>query len=170
MNDRLRGAFAEIVRGLTRAVDFHRAVRARVDHVHASGRVDTSPETVGTPTQTDLPLRFGVPGVLRAVAGTGARVLLAWAEGDPSQPYVAAWDGGESLEELTFNVPGGARHLGRSGDTTDNGTLVVAGPAAPVPGIVLRWVPPGVPTVIVAGAELGIPLSGTLTGTSRIRA
>jgi hypothetical protein len=103
--------------------------------------------------------------VLRAVTTAGARVLVAWAEGDPSQPYVAAWDGGDELQELVFNVGGeAAKHLARSGDTVDCGTLITAA------GSIVSYIPPGgtVPSLDVG--QSAIALRGSITGSSRIRA
>lgn len=180
--DRLRESLLQIIRDATRRVDYLRAVRARVVHVLADGAVETEPETAGTSQQPALPLRYGVPGVLRAVARTGARVLVQWAEGDPAQPYVSAWDGGEELLELVFNTVGGHRALARNADTAACGMLnVTAVPATsgpPASIITLTYTPPGdgaTPQVITLAGPAGITgtgavtLSGLINGTSRIQ-
>lgn len=154
MDDRLRAALLGIIDAATRGTRYHRLVRGRVVNVLAGGNVETEPETAGTPAQPNLPLRYGVPGVLRAVVRSGARVLLGWAEGDPSQPFVAAWEASQ-LEELVFDVPGGARPLARDDDTVDVGTIRVT--AMNVPGgggaaVAFIYTPPvGAPTTVTIG-------------------
>lgn len=180
--DRLRESLLQIIHNATRRVDYLRAVRARVVHVLSGGAVDTEPETAGTPQQAALPARYGIPGVLRATARAGARVLVAWADGDPAQPYVAAWDGGEQLDELVFNTTDGHEHLARTGDAAACGTLsVTAAPATsgpPASVITLTYTPPddgATPQVITLAGPAGITgtgavtLSGIVTGTSRIQ-
>lgn len=164
MDDRLRAALLGIIDAATRGTRYHRLVRGRVVNVLAGGNVETEPETAGTPPQPNLTLRYGLPGVLRAVVRSGARVLLGWAEGDPSQPFVAAWEASQ-LEELVFDVDGGAQPLARTGDTADCGNLYVS----TTTGSVVGYAPPGTPPVPPAGA-VAIPLSGRVTGTSRVKA
>lgn len=164
MIDRLRESLGQIIRDATRAVAFLRLVRGRVVHVHSGGAVDTQPETQGAAQHSELPARYGLPGVLRAVARAGARVLVAHAEGDPSQPFVAAWDSGE-LEELVFNVDGGAQPLARSGDTVACGVLVLT-----PTGTVAGYIAPGAPTIPTPPGGSTITLSGRITGTSRVKA
>lgn len=162
--DRFRKALAGFVEDVTRGTRWHRLVRARVVNVLANGAVETEPETAGTPRLPALPLRYGLPGVLRAVAKNGARCLVAWAEGDPAQPYAAAWEPSE-LEELVFDVPGGAEPLARTGDTVDNGSLYVNATTGSVTG----YAPPGTPPAPPPGST-AVPLSGVVTGTSRVKA
>lgn len=172
-DDRLRAALLGIIRDATRRVDYLRHVRARVVHVLADGRVDVMPETVGTPQQQALPLRYGVPGVLRAVCRAGARAVIAWAEGDPSQPFVAGWEAG-ALEELVFDVDGGARPLARSDDATADGAIVFSAASGV---LTITYTPPGggtpqTVTLGIAGVTGGgtITLSGRITGTSKVQA
>lgn len=162
--DRLRGALLTIISDATRAMSFVRLVRGRVVHVHSGGAVDTQPETQGAAQHSELPARYGLPGVLRAVAKAGARVLIGHAEGDPSQPFVAAWDSGE-LEELVFNVDGGAQPLARSGDSVACGVLVLS-----PTGTVVGYVAPGAPSIPTPPGGSTITLSGIITGTSRVKA
>jgi hypothetical protein len=168
-DDRLRGALLQLIRDAMRGTAFHRLVRARVVNVLAGGAVETEPETAGTPRLPALPLRYGLPGVLRAVVKNGARALIGWAEGDPAQPYVAAWDASE-LEELVFDVSGGAQPLARTGDTGDGGTLyftaagafvAYAGPGAP---------PPAQPTPPEQPYTQAVAITVRITGTSRVKA
>lgn len=163
-DDRLRGGLLALIRDATRHTTWLRTVRARVVHVLAGGAVETDPETPGTPQLPALTLRYGLPGVLRAVARSGARVLVAWAEGDPAQPYTAAWEPG-ALEELVFDVDGGAQPLARTGDTVDGGTMVF-GPT----GTFVGYAAPGAAPIPVPTGGVAVALSGRITGTSRVKA
>lgn len=163
-DDRLRGSLLSIIDAATRALRWHRLVRARVVHVLAGGLVETMPETQGTSALSAVPLRYGLPGVLRAVAKTGARCLVAFAEGDPAQPFVAAWDPGQ-LESLEFDVSGGAQHLARSGDAVDCGMLVFS-----PTGSYVGYIPPGGVDVPIPPGGTGVALQGVVTGTSRVKA
>lgn len=155
-SDRLRESLFSIIDAATRRTQYHQRVRARVVEVLGDGRVETVTETPGAPPLPALPLRYGLPGVLRAVVRTGARCVVAWAEGDPAQPYVAAWDTSE-LAELVFNVSGGAKRLARDDDTVDCGVIRVT--AVNVPGgggaaLALIYTPPtggGTPTTVTIG-------------------
>lgn len=185
VGDRLRDSMQKIIGDAVRKVEFLRLVRARVVHVLAGGAVDTEPETLGTPQFPALPLRYGVPGVLRGVAKTGARVLVAFAEGDPKQPYVAAWDPCE-LEELVFDVSGGAEALARTDDEVDSGSIVISTTPRPdttptSTDLVFRYTDGtgSVTTITVNGLPSGVTVSGgtgtfnllgIITGTSRIKA
>jgi hypothetical protein len=170
--ERLRGALVTLVRDAMRGVAYLRLVRGRVVHVHSGGAVDTQPETQGAAQHSELPARYGLPGVLRAVARAGARVLVGHAEGDPGQPFVTSWDPGQ-LEELVFDVDGGAQPLARSGDSVAVGTLAFAGSGG---SLVITYTPPsGAPQVVtLAIAGVGgtgtLTLSGIITGTSRVKA
>lgn len=160
-DDRFKAALARFIRD-TVPTAFLRLVRGRVVAVDGAA-VDTDPETPGAPQLTGLPTRYGVPGVLRAVCKAGARAVVAWAEGDPSQPFVLAWDPGE-LEELVFDVAGGAQPLARTGDAADCGHLIVAA------GSVVGYLPPGTPVPSLPVGQSAIALSGTITGTSKVQA
>ena len=172
MDDRLRAALLGIIDAATRGTRYHRLVRGRVVNVLAGGNVETEPETAGTPPQPNLTLRYGLPGVLRAVVRSGARVLLGWAEGDPSQPFVAAWEASQ-LEELVFDVDGGAEPLARTGDTVACGTLAFATSGAT---LTLTYTAPSGATQVVSLTVPGVTgggtltLSGRVTGTSRVKA
>jgi len=161
-DDRFKAALARFVRD-TVPTAFLRIVRARVVAVDGAA-VDTDPETPGTPQLTGITPRYGLPGVLRAVCTAGARAVVAWAEGDPSQPFVLGWDPGQ-LEELVFDVPGGAEPLGRTGDAVSCGTLVLS-PG----GTVVGYVPPGGTPIETPPGGSAIALSGRLTGSSRVKA
>lgn len=190
MNDRLRESLLAIIDAATRRTKYHQRVRARVVQVLGDGRVETVSETpgTGTPPLPALPLRYGLPGVLRAVVRTGARCVVAWAEGDPAQPYVAAWDASE-LAELVFDVSGGAKRLARDDDTVDCGVIRVT--AVNVPGgggaaLALVYTPPtggGTPTTVTIGFTAptafapeiqppgtAIALVGKVAGTSDVKA
>ncbi len=161
-DDRFKSALVRLIRDAVPTA-FLRIVRARVVAVDGAA-VDTDPETPGTPQLTGITPRYGLPGVLRAVCTAGARAVVAWAEGDPSQPFVLGWDPGQ-LEELVFDVPGGSQPLGRTGDTVACGTLVLS-PA----GTVVGYVPPGGTPIETPPGGTAITLSGRLTGSSRVKA
>lgn len=162
--DRLRESLLSIIDAATRRTRFHARVRARVVEVLGDGRVSTMPESPGTPPLPALPLRFGLPGVLRAIGKAGARVVVGWAEGDPAQPYVAAWDASQ-LEELVFDVDGGAEPLARTGDSVACGTLAFNTSGAT---LTITYTAPSGATQQVSLTVPGVSGSGTLTLTGRV--
>lgn len=163
-SDRLRESLLSIIDAATRRTRFHARVRARVVEVLGDGRVSTVPESPGTPPLPALPLRFGLPGVLRAIGKAGARVVVGWAEGDPAQPYVAAWDASQ-LEELVFDVDGGAQPLARTGDSVACGTLAFAALAGV---LTITYTPPSGAPQVVSLTIPGVTGTGTLTLTGRV--
>lgn len=61
-----------------------------------------------------VPIRHGLPGCTVQVR-TGARVLLAFENGDPTKPYVALWAEGD-ITSVSVGY-GGTKPVARIGDT-----------------------------------------------------
>lgn len=97
--DRLKEAFAAIVRGMVPQVDYFAWYRARVvqQQLLASGAslVDVQPDDPRIPGMKGIPLRLGMPAVSVQIA-PGGFVLVGWDGGDPGKPQAALWDGGEA--------------------------------------------------------------------------
>ena len=67
-------------------------------------------------------IRHGIPGCSFMVA-PGAKVLLAFDNGDPKKPYVALWEG---ASVITLSLGGGTMPVARVGDS-------ITGTAGPYP-------------------------------------
>lgn len=103
--------------------------------------VDVQPSVAKFGGFQRVPLRLGLPGVTAQFA-PGAKVLLGWMGGDPSQPYAALFQGGETLLALT--VGSGADAVVTKADLTALIATISAATYLPGPGAAttLTFVPP----------------------------
>jgi hypothetical protein len=100
------------------ASDYSRLWPGTVDRQNADGSVDVVVQTQGAAWGlTAVRVRSGLPSAGVRVSG-GQSVLVGFEAGDPRRPYAAAW---------------GASGTARWGTVL----IVAAGPAAPVPGILI---------------------------------
>jgi hypothetical protein len=164
----LLAAFERILGRLTRRVDYTALWPARVVAQRGDGTLDLVPDSPRVAPCQGVPYR-----TLRGLSvdvSAGARVLLGYEGGDPSQPYALAWELGDAT---VVRVNGGSRSTARDGDSTGSGTLSVL--AAPVPpgttsALTITYTPPGGPpqVLVLAGLPPGVTGSGTLTLTGTI--
>lgn len=99
-------------------VDFARLWPGSVERQNADGSVDVIVQAYGeTWGLTAVPVTSSLPGARARLAG-GEGVLVGFEAGDPRRPYVAGFATGGSARWGTL-------------------LIVIAGPAAPVPGIVI---------------------------------
>lgn len=89
---------AAIVESVMRRVDYHAQYVARVVTQHDDGSIDVVPDTDKIPPMTEVPIRYGVPGVSAKVK-PGARVLIGFEAGDASRPIATVWESA-AIEEL----------------------------------------------------------------------
>lgn len=75
--------------------------------------IPDSPKLKGVGGLSAVPIRHGLPGCSFMIA-PGARVLLAFDDGDPAKPYVALW---ENATLITLMLGGGTMPVARVGDT-----------------------------------------------------
>lgn len=153
MPDRLLAPFAALVRRLTARIDYLALYACRVVAQNTDLTLELQPDDARIPSLSAVPIRHGLPGVTVRVAA-GARVLLAFENGDPSKPVATLWDSA-SVEEIVF--AGGTKKVAREDDEVSLGTF------AYTPGVSLVWVPPGsVEPVPILPTPT--PVTGRITG------
>lgn len=91
MRERLKQALREITRD--GRIDYQALYPARVLKDHGDMTLDLRPDLAALPELERVPLRLPVPGAFVKVR-PGARVLLAFERGDPSQPAAHLWQVG----------------------------------------------------------------------------
>ncbi len=92
----IREAIGAIVRQELAGIDYFTLYDAKIVAQSADGTtVDIQPGDPRLPGMSKVPLRPGVPGVTVQVA-PGGFIRLGWDRGNPSMPYCALWQGGET--------------------------------------------------------------------------
>ena len=103
---------------------------ARIVTQRENGTLDVIPDDQRMPPMTEVPIRYGVPGI--AVKVDSGRVLVSFENGDPRYPVATLWDGGVVRElkitattKVVLDCPDvelggeGGAPLARVGDTVD---------------------------------------------------
>jgi hypothetical protein len=112
----IRGDIDGMVRNGMNGVDYFGLYECKVVTQSADlTTVDIQPSVAKFAGLQRVPLRLGLPGVTAQFA-PGAKVLLGWQGGDPSLPYAALFQGGETLLALT--VGSGADNVATKADIT----------------------------------------------------
>jgi hypothetical protein len=135
--DRLKEAFAKLVRELTAHVDYHALYPCSVAKQDENGNLDLQPENPRMAAPTGVPIRLGIPGA-KVEVQPGARVLLGFENGDPRSPVALLWDTASVLKlelnatEIVLN--GGTKKVAREDDSVNAGTVSALGvaPGAPI--------------------------------------
>lgn len=162
----LAESFQRIVRVIMRDVRYHKFYTGTVQLQHTDGTVDVllDDESIGGQGLSNIPVRPGIPGT-DVESARGARVLVGFANGKPSAPYVAAWETG-GLQRI--GLARGTRPVARLGDRVE---LLTAG-VLTVTGVVsgtqtIPAAPPAIPEDIVVPIPATPLLGGvaTLLGT-----
>lgn len=111
MSDRTKASFEALVRSALPRVDYCALYPAKVVAQNADGTLELQPDDARFPGLSGIPLRLGLPGVSVKVSG-GARVLLAFENGDPSRPTATLWEASGLTEliitasvKVTVNAP-----------------------------------------------------------------
>lgn len=117
--DRVKGSFLALVRAAKPRIDYLGVYRATV--VSQTGQnVDVKLDDASMPGMSGLPLQAGVPGLTVQVL-PGARVLVAFDNGDPALPVALLWDQGAHV--LRVSVHGLKVELGAENLTPADGVL-----------------------------------------------
>lgn len=147
----LLAALERLLGRLTRRVDYTALWPARVVAQQGNGTLDLVPDSPRVAPCQGVPYR-----TLRGLSvevSAGARVLLGYEGGDPSQPYALAWEIGSAT---SVRVNGGSTRAAREGDSVSV-TLPIG-----------ALIPPASPGGPLPAAPL--TLTGTITsGTSALR-
>lgn len=89
--DRLKAGLAAFVRSQFPRLDHFAAYWCRAVSQNADGTLELVPDDARIASRSNVPIRYGVPGV-KATVAPGARVLLEFAAGDPSKPFATVWE------------------------------------------------------------------------------
>jgi hypothetical protein len=126
MSDSITTSLRRLVEAFVgRRLDHLALYPAVVVQQRSDGTLDLSPEDPRVPSCQGVPIRLGIPGVTVTVP-SGGRVLLGYANGDPSRPYASLWESG-TVTRITIN--GGTAKVARLGDATNahTHTVVISG-------------------------------------------
>jgi hypothetical protein len=127
--DRLKEAFAKLIREAMSQVDYYAPYACKVVKQDNNGNLELQPEVAKLPGLTGVPIRLGIPGA-KVEIQAGARVILEFENGDPRFPVVSMWDMATvtkleiTANEIIFN--GGNKKVARVGDKTaghDHGVI-----------------------------------------------
>ncbi len=92
----IRESIAAIVRQEMASIDYFTLYDAKIVSQSADlTTVDIQPGDPRLPGMSKVPLRMGLPGASAQVT-PGGFIRLGWDRGNPSMPYAALWQGGES--------------------------------------------------------------------------
>lgn len=93
---RLRGALERVVRWVMRDTIYLGQYVCTIAAQNADGTLDLLPDDLRIRASglQSVPIRHGLPGVTVEVPA-GERVLLAFGDGDPRQPYASLWHEGQ---------------------------------------------------------------------------
>src|SRR5512133_140036 len=103
-SDRLKSGLAAFVRSAIPHLDYLASYWCRVVGQNADGTLELQPDDARIPGLSNIPVRYGVPGVSAKVA-SGCRALLSFASGDPAQPFATVWSGA-SITEIVIGTGG----------------------------------------------------------------
>jgi hypothetical protein len=93
----LRASIGKIVRQEMNGIDYFTLYDAKVAYQSPDlTTVDLTPGDTRLPGLQRVPIRWGVPGYKAQIA-PGCTMRLGWDRGDPSRPYAALWNGGETV-------------------------------------------------------------------------
>src|SRR4051794_14049704 len=100
-NDRLKAGLEKVIRAVVGPrIDYFAPYSAVVKAQGGDGSLDLQPDDPKLPGMQGIPIDTGIPGVTIRVA-VGARVLMLFVGGDPSQPRVTEWESA-SVTAITF--------------------------------------------------------------------
>lgn len=147
-SDRVKRGLVKLVQHLLRPTDYHAMYPARVESQNDEGNLDVVPDDSRLPGMTNVPIRYGIPGVTASVK-TGSRVIIQFEGGNPQKPVATVWDA-SAVEYLIVGAEqtyigeksNDAKPIAREGDT------------------VMSFLPPKMP---IAGTLSGAPFVGLLT-------
>lgn len=96
LNDGKALLFGLVERALERT-DYHAQYVARVVSQNSDGLLSVVPDNDKMPPMTEVPIRYGVPGISAKVE-SGARVLIGFEGGDRRRPIATVWESAALME------------------------------------------------------------------------
>lgn len=114
--DRIKAGLAAFIRTQMSRVDYLAFYAAKVNAQNADGTLELTPDLPKIPPMSQVPIRHGLPGLAVKVA-SGARVLLAFENGDPTRPVATLWEVG-SINEIYLGTA-----QANGSDTTEKAVL-----------------------------------------------
>lgn len=106
--ERFRRALVALVQSTVGSrLDYLARYPATVVEQDADGTLHVRPDDARIPGITGVPIHLGVPGA-RVEVTPGARVLLAFACGDPSKPVAEVWEPGSAIFSVTVEAANSA--------------------------------------------------------------
>jgi hypothetical protein len=93
-NDRLKRAFYAMFKASVPRLDYYALYSAKVIS-QAGDLFDLQPDDPRIPSMGGVPIRHGLPGVTIRIP-RDSTLLVGWENGDPSRPFCALWQGGET--------------------------------------------------------------------------
>lgn len=155
--DRMKAALAAYVRSLFAGLDYYASYPAKVVAQNADGTLELQPDDPRIPGLSNVPIRYGVPGV-KATVASGARILLGFAGGDPGKPQAELWESASvtrlQVDATTIEVNGMAVQVTASAVTILGGTFPVAKEGSPLTGTAGPYAISG--TVAVGGGSQNV--------------
>lgn len=103
--DRRTKAIRSLVDHFTAPLDYYAVRTATVVRQKLDGRLELRPSDPAWPNLTDVPIRYGLPGV-KATILPGARVGFTFEDGDPAAAVAVIWDRATILEVAFDPNPG----------------------------------------------------------------
>lgn len=100
-DDRIKGPLSRFIDQVTAGVDYFGLYISKVVQQNTDLTLELHPDDPKVPDHSNVPINHGIPGMTVKVAA-GARVLLGFVNGDPTQPYAALWESA-SVTELVLN-------------------------------------------------------------------
>ncbi len=147
--DRVLEPLAALIRSVTRRLDYACWYSAKVVGQNEDGTLELQPDDARLPSLSAVPIRTGVAGASVKV-DAGARVMIAFANADPSMPFAGLFEPGTAT--ITFN--GSTKAVGRIDDevqvTISAAEIASLGLLSTTAGLAIS-VPPALTSVTVTG-------------------
>lgn len=100
----IRESIGKMVRQEIAGIDYFTLYDAKIVSQSADNTtVDLQPGDPRLPGMSKVPLRLGIPGATVQVT-PGGFIRLGWDRGNPSMPYAALWQGGESPIKIVLKA------------------------------------------------------------------
>ena len=119
-SDRLKSALEAFWNRLAGKYDYFAHYPCTVVSQNPDGSLELKPDSPLWPGLSNIPIRYGVPGVTVQVA-SGARVMLFFENGSPQAPRAAIWES-SGLNQITITAATAV--VVNGGDCTVNGQNV----------------------------------------------
>lgn len=101
LSDRFKSSLEAFITRITARYDFAALYECTVVSQNGDGSLELKPDNASIPGQSNVPIRYGIPGVKATV--TGGRALLGWSACDPSKPFALVFDPA-TLTSLTITA------------------------------------------------------------------